>query len=207
MKELQEYEKDLASIRAIMERSVKFVSLSGLSGVLSGIYALAGSAIVYSILYYPYFPIDFHFHYSDERTVVDQLLIVAATVLVLSLSTGYFLSVRKAKKLNTTIWNSASKQLFIDVFIPLVSGGLLIVILLVQGYYGILAPASLVFYGLALQQGSRSTYPEVRYLGLTEIVLGLTCAALPGYGLIFWAIGFGVMHIVYGSVMYFRHER
>lgn len=207
MKELQDYEKDLASIRAIMERSVKFVSLSGLSGVLSGIYALAGSAEVYSILYYPYFPIDFHFHYSDERTIVDQLLMVAAAVLILSLSTGYFLSVRKAKKLNTTIWNTASKQLFIDLLIPLASGGLLIVILLVQGYYGIVAPASLVFYGLALQQASRSTYTEVKYLGLTEIVLGLTCAALPGYGLIFWAIGFGVMHIVYGSVMYFRHER
>lgn len=207
MKELQEYEKDLASIRAIMERSVKFVSLSGLSGVLSGIYALAGSVVVYSILYYPYFPIDFHFHYADERTIVDQLLVVAATVLILSLGTGYFLSVRKAKKLNTTIWNTASKQLFIDLLIPLASGGLLIVILLVQGYYGIVAPASLVFYGLALQQASRSTYAEVKYLGLTEIVLGLTCAALPGYGLIFWAIGFGVMHIVYGSVMYFRHER
>lgn len=207
MKELQDYEKDLISIRAIMERSVKFLSLSGLSGVLSGIYALIGSAIVYSILYYPYFPIDFHFHYADERTIVDQLLIVAASVLILSLSTGYFLSMRKAKKLNTTIWNTASKQLFIDLMIPLASGGLLIVILLVQGYYGIVAPASLVFYGLALQQGSRSTYTEVKYLGLTEIVLGLTCAALPGYGLIFWAIGFGVMHIVYGSVMYFRHER
>jgi hypothetical protein len=207
MKDLQAYEKDLASIRAMMERSVKFVSLSGLSGVLSGLYALTGSTVVYFILYYPYFPIDFHFHYTDERTIVNQLLMVAAVVLILSLGTGYFLSLRKAKKLNTTIWNTASRQLFIDLFIPLSSGGLLIAILLFHGYYGIVAPASLVFYGLALQQGSRSTYPEVKYLGLTEIVLGLSCAAFPGYGLLFWALGFGVMHIVYGGVMYFRHDR
>jgi hypothetical protein len=77
----------------------------------------------------------------------------------------------------------------------------------VQGHYGVVAPSCLVFYGLALIQGSRSTYEEVRYLGLIEIGLGLICAIFPGFGLIFWALGFGVMHIVYGSIMYFRYDR
>jgi len=207
MKETRDYEKDIASIRTMMEKSVKFMSLSGLSGVLSGTYALLGSIAVYFILYYPYSPFDFQFYYVNERSTVYKLILVAALVLVFSLVTGYILSLRKAKKLGMPIWNFTSKQLLIDLFIPLASGGLLIVILLVQGYYGIVAPASLVFYGLALIQGSRSTYVEVKYLGLTEIGLGLACAIFPGYGLIFWALGFGGMHIIYGAVMYFRYDR
>jgi len=207
MKETRDYEKDIASIRTMMEKSVKFMSLSGLSGVLSGTYALLGSIAVYFILYYPYSPFDFQFYYVNERSTVYKLILVAALVLVFSLVTGYILSLRKAKKLGMPIWNFTSKQLLIDLFIPLASGGLLIVILLVQGYYGIVAPASLVFYGLALIQGSRSTDVEVKYLGLTEIGLGLACAIFPGYGLIFWALGFGGMHIIYGAVMYFRYDR
>ena len=61
----------------------------------------------------------------------------------------------------------------------------------------------LIFYGMALVNASKYTLGNVRYLGLAEIVLGLLCAALPGYGFWFWVIGFGVLHIVYGSLIYF----
>ncbi|HEV8513456.1 MAG TPA: hypothetical protein VGQ59_09270 [Cyclobacteriaceae bacterium] len=207
MKEIRDYEKDLSSIRTMMERSVKFLSLSGLSGVLAGTYALLGSLAVYFILYYPHSPFSFQFYYVNDERVVFKLIAVAGLVLFFSLITGFLLSIRKAKKLKMPIWNFASRQLFVDLFIPLASGGLLIIILLAQGYYGIVAPSCLVFYGLALIHGSRSTYEEVRYLGFIEIILGLACAVFPGFGLIFWGLGFGVMHIVYGSIMYFRYER
>jgi len=95
----------------------------------------------------------------------------------------------------------------IDLIIPLATGGLFILILLSRGYYGVTAPACLIFYGLALINASRNTYSEVRYLGFTEIILGLISALIPGYGLIFWAIGFGAMHIVYGAVMHFRYDK
>ena len=191
----------------MMERSVKFLSLSGLSGILSGLYALTGSLGVYLIIYYPFSPFGFRIRYIDENQVLLYLILIAVAVLILSLSTGYFLSLRKAKKLNVSIWNSASQQMFIDLFIPLASGGLLIIIMVIQGHYSIVAPACLVFYGLALVQASRSTYEEVKYLGLTEIVLGLGCAIFPGYGLIIWAIGFGVMHVIYGTLMHYRYDR
>lgn len=207
MKEINEYEKDLASIRTMMERSVKFLSLSGLSGIISGAYALIGSVAAYFILYYPNSPFGYRFHYMDEKAILFKVILVAGLVLIFSLTTGYLLSVRKAKKINMPVWNATSKQLLIDLLIPLVAGGLLISTLLVQGHYGIAAPASLLFYGLALIQAGRSTYEEIKYLGLIEIGLGLTGAIFPGFGLIFWAIGFGVMHMVYGSIMYFRYDR
>ena len=205
MKEIQEYEKDIASIRSMMERSVKFISLSGLSGVLAGIYALAGAGVGYYKTYYPNPP--YGWEITNDERAFSNLIIVAIVVLVLSLATGLWLSSRKATKLGTTIWNKPSKQLFKDLSIPLVTGGILIIIMLLRGYIGFVAPACLLFYGLALIYASRNTYREIQYLGFIEIGLGLLAAALPGYGLIFWALGFGVMHIIYGSIMYFRYDK
>ncbi len=207
MKEIPEYEKDLASIRLMMERSVKFVSLSGLSGVLAGIYALVGATLAYWLMYYPKPPFGFEFNDAPQSVTIFYLIVLAGTVLAASLLTGYALSLQKAKKLSVSIWSKASQQLLIDLAIPLVAGGLLIIILMWRGYFGIVAPASLIFYGLALAHASRNTYKEVQYLGFFEIALGLLCALLPGYGLLFWAIGFGVLHIVYGILMHYRYDQ
>jgi len=207
MKDIPEYEKDIASIRSIMERSAKFISLSGLSGVMSGIYALSGALAAYYLIYYPYSPFGFRFYYVNEAAVIVKLLVIAFIVLAASLTTGYLLSRKKSRKLKVPIWNKASQQLIQDLLIPLVTGGLFMIILLSRGYYAIVAPACLIFYGLALINGSRNTFKEVRYLGFTEIALGLVSALLPGYGLIFWAVGFGVMHIVYGVLMHYSYDR
>ena len=207
MKEVQDYEKDLASIRSIMERSGKFLSLSGLSGVLAGIYALIGASLAYYMIYYPYSPFGLRFYYVNEEAVIGNLLIIAIIVLVLSIGTGLILSHRKAKKLNMSIWNKSSQHLMINLLIPLITGGLFILILISRGYLIIVASACLIFYGLALVNASRHTVEEVRYLGFFEILLGLASALLPGYGLVFWSLGFGVLHIIYGTVMYYRYDK
>lgn len=206
MKDVNEYEKDLASIRSIMERSVKFISLSGLSGVLSGVYALIGAAIAYQAVS-PTSSAEEYAPILDHPASIFRLEVIAFLVLVASLTTGFLMSFRKAKKLQTSLWNATSRQLFQDLAIPLATGGIFVIILLAREYYALLAPTTLLFYGLALVQASRNTFSEVMYLGLTEIILGLISAMLPGYGLILWAIGFGAMHIIYGAMMYFRYER
>jgi hypothetical protein len=207
MKEVKEYEKDLSSIRQMMERSVKFISLSGLSGVLAGIYALAGAIVAYFIIQYPLSPFNYRQSSVSENEIVFKLMGIAAIVLIASIGTGILLSSRKAKIQGVSLWNATSKKLMIDLLIPLVTGGIFILIVLSAGHYGIAAPASLIFYGLALLQVSDHTYVEVRFLGFSEIVLGLIAAAMPGYGLIFWAAGFGLLHVVYGAVMHYRYDQ
>src|SRR5690606_41861523 len=133
--------------------------------------------------------------------------ITAVCVLVASLGTGLWLSHRKARKHNTNLWNTTTKTLMINLAIPLITGGLFILILLSGGHYGIAAPACLIFYGLALINASANLYDEVRYLGYCEIILGLIAAYLAGYGLLFWTLGFGVLHIVYVAVMDYRYEK
>jgi hypothetical protein len=207
MKEIQEYEKDIASIRTMMERSVKFISLSGISGVLAGIYALAGATAAYFIIHYPISPFRYRIYSVNNAEILWQLILVAMVVLVASIATGLILSNRKAKKYGVKLWTPTTRQLLVNLAIPLCTGGIFILILLYTGHFGIAAPACLIFYGIALIHVSPSTYDEVRYLGFTEIILGLVSALLPGYGLLFWALGFGVMHIVYGALMHFRYDK
>jgi hypothetical protein len=207
MKEKQDYSQDLASIRNLMERSVKVISLSGLSGVLAGIYAILGAIGAYYIVHYPISPFNYRIFSIQDSSNLYKLLALAGIVLLASLATGVILSQRKAKRLNQKFWNSTSKKLVINLAIPLVTGGLFILIMLYNGHYGLAAPACLIFYGLALLNASGNTFDEIRYLGYTEVIIGLISAWLPGYGLLFWTIGFGAMHIVYGSAMYFKYDR
>ena len=206
MEQKQAYQKDLESIRKLMERSVKFISLSGLSGILSGIFALTGTTITYYLIHYPVSPLAYRLYSVQSTDVLIKLSLVAISVLVSSILCGIWLSARKAKKEGVTIWNSTSQRLLINLMIPLFTGGLFILILLSNGHFGMVAPASLIFYGLALINASDNLYEEVRYLGYSEIALGLISAAMPGYGLLLWAIGFGVLHIIYGAVMYKRYD-
>jgi hypothetical protein len=206
MKEIKEYEKDLASIRHMMERSSKFISLSGLAGVLAGIYALGGATAAYFLVHYPISPLHFRIYSVNEPGTLLKLIGVATVVLAASLATGLWLTNKKARQHGLNLWSPASQKLLFNISIPLVAGGVFILIMLYTGHFGLAAPASLIFYGLALVQGSPNTVDEIRYLGFSEIALGLTSAIFPGYGLIFWAIGFGILHIVYGAIMYNKYD-
>ena len=206
MKE-EELHKELASIRNIMERSSKFISLSGLSGVLAGIYALIGAVIAYFIIRHNS---DAHGFFTAIWRYINVLLYlsaIAVAVLLLSVVTGIILSVRKAHKRGESIWNKTSKLLLFNVAVPLVTGGIMVVILLYNAGIGFIVPAMLIFYGLALFNAANFTYSDVKYLGIIDIVLGLITACFPKYGLYAWALGFGVMHIIYGSIMYLKYDR
>lgn len=207
MKEIPEYEKDIASIRTMMERSAKFISLSGLSGVLAGIYAILGAIAAYYIAHYPVSPFRYRQYSVQDADTLWKLLAVATIVLLASLATGLWFSHRKSKKQGVKLWGPASRAMVVNMAIPLISGGIFILIMLYTGHFGLAAPACLIFYGIALIQASPNTYEEVRYLGFCEIILGLVSAIFYGYGLLFWAMGFGVLHIVYGTIMYNKYDK
>lgn len=198
---------ELHSIRSLMERSAKFISLSGLSGILAGVYALVGAGMAYRIVYGNKSLLPYRDHFVTEPGVMWQLAGIALAVLVAALATALLLSRRKARALGQQVWNPASKGLLRAVGYPLVAGGLLILILVSRGWFGFVAPACLVFYGLALVAGSRYTYRVVEWLGVMQLALGLLAAAFPGYGIVFWSLGFGVLHIIYGAIMHVRYDR
>jgi predicted lysophospholipase L1 biosynthesis ABC-type transport system permease subunit len=198
--------EDLDAIRSIMEKSTRFLSLSGLSGVFAGIIALAGSVAAYQILNGE----DSAGYLTGESAIAtkaEKLLADALIVLFLSITIAEILSYRKAAKKGMRIWTPVSRRMFINMLIPLAAGAFFILILYIHGTYMMIIPCMLVFYGLALVNAGKFTYNEVFYLGLIEIISGFIAALLPQLALLFWAFGFGVLHIVYGIVMYRKYER
>lgn len=206
MEKHSEHLQALTEIRSMMERSSRFISLSGLSGIISGMFALWGAWLAYEKL------MEFQTNYrtltgDDLNGLMTFLLIDAVVVLVLSFAFGILLTVRNSRKRGIKTWDNTAKRLLINLAIPLASGGVFCGILLYHGIVGLVAPATLIFYGLALLNASKYTFNDIRYLGISEICLGLVASVYIGYGLYFWAFGFGILHILYGSVMYFKYER
>ncbi|WP_194776435.1 hypothetical protein [Pararhodonellum marinum] len=200
----EKYLSDIHDIKEIMDRSSRFISLSGLSGVSAGIIALFGAYFAYLFIYQESEYFDYKMVGIDETSMFN-LFILAGVVLLLSLGSGIFFTSLKAGKNKQKIWDRNSKRLLSNLMIPLATGGVLCLIFLSRGYVGILAPLTLIFYGLALVNASKYTLNEIRSLGILEIVLGLMAMYFIGYGLLFWAIGFGVLHIIYGIIMHMRY--
>lgn len=208
MKEEKEYIKDLSDIREMMERSSRFLSLSGLAGVLSGIYAIAGAFIAYSVFGFNPDSIDYIPSGADNHdTGVVNVILVAISILVLALATVVFLSGRNASKRGEKLWNNSSRRLLANMSVPLATGGILIIIFIFKNLVGLVAPASLIFYGLALFGAGRLTLSEVRYLGITQIILGVAGFIFIPYSLVIWVLGFGFVNIVYGIYMHYKYEK
>lgn len=201
MKKDKDYIQDIAQIRNMMERSSKFLSLSGWAGIMAGLYALAG--IYVAVIFWGFRPdsYDYYTRYDNE------LLLLASAVLLVALVTAVFFSFKKASKSKEKIWNPTTKRLLLNLAVPLVSGGIVILVLMLNDLHGLLIPLSLVFYGLALYSGSKFTLDEVRVLGLSQLALGLLSILFISQSIYFWAIGFGLVHIIYGIYMHIRYER
>lgn len=198
----------LSEIRSLMERSTKFISLSGLSGVFAGVYALIGAGAAYWHLNEYVSTIGFKSWRSSEQfslfgfLILDALLVFAFTLL-----TAIYFTQKKAKKEGLSVFDKAALRVAAHLFFPVAVGGAFCIALLEYGLYGLIAPSMLIFYGLGLVNASKYTFESARYLGVAEVALGLISAFVIGYGLFFWTIGFGIFHIVYGVYMYLQYER
>jgi hypothetical protein len=202
--------EDLKAIRKIMEESSRFLSLSGLSGVFAGVTAIAGALFAYffildngSIHYNEYFK---NLPAVETFSLRWQLLADAALVLVLSVLSSLWFSIKKAKRDGKKFWTPVSRRLLINLLIPLVAGGVFIIALLFKNNIQLIVPCFLIFYGLALVNAGKFTIDEVFYLGILELVTGLVSAFVSGWGLIFWIFGFGILHIIYGVATYRKYE-
>ncbi|WP_299556109.1 hypothetical protein [Seonamhaeicola sp.] len=200
--ESKDYLKDISEIKDLMNKSSRFISLSGLSGILAGTYALIGAAIAYYIV-----DNSVRGYLILDGNIFRLCLFILFMVAFLSVVTGIVLTTSKAKKQGAKIWDSTSKRLLINFLIPLIAGGLYILIILDQHKYGQTAALMLIFYGLALVNASKYSIGDIRYLGFIQLILGLLCALNPGWGFWYWVIGFGLMHIIYGTWMHFKYDR
>lgn len=200
------YHEDLSHIRSMMERSSRFISLSGLSGVVAGLAAIIGAVYVYLV-----FQREGISYFDGDRNIlgpalVKELVLIGAIILVVAVLSGYIFTAHKSKKKGLKIWDATTKRLLVTFAVPLVAGGFFCLGLLYHHLFVFIPSATLIFYGLALVSAERYTLPDIKYLGYLEIVLGLFSLFFLGWGLVFWAVGFGVLHIIYGLIMHKKYQ-
>jgi len=201
--------EDIQAIREIMERSSRYLSLSGLSGIFAGACALAGSVAAWLFILKP--GAGQHENMQSLPVLLTggpglYLTLDAMLVLAFAVLGAVWFSYRKAGRTGQPFLTQTTRRLVFHLLVPLVSGGIFTIILVFRNNPELVASVMLVFYGLSLVNAGKFTFSEIQYLGLTEIVLGLLAGLLPLFGLLFWAAGFGLMHIIYGTVMYYRHD-
>lgn len=210
MENNQQHLEALQDIRQMMKQSNKFLSLSGLSGVFAGIYALIGAYVGNLVITDFLLEIE-KGNYSKTlyRQTMSLCILICVMVLLLAILTALIFTLRKAKKNNQKLFDHTAIRLVINMFIPLFAGGVFCLAMVFQSsYYVVLVgPAMLIFYGLALVNSSKYTLRDIRYLGCLEVLVGLTACFFLGYGLWFWAFGFGILHIIYGSIMWYKYDR
>jgi hypothetical protein len=206
--------QDIRHIKKMMERSSRFISLSGLSGISAGVCALIGA-------YFAYIKLSLYHHnnilYSNpsaRNTSADsvelltkELLTIGLLTFVAAFITSFLFTYLRSKKAGIPLWGTTTFRLLWNISIPLAAGGLFLLRSIQLESYSLIAPGCLIFYGLALVNASKFTLGEVRYLGYGQIILGILNLWLINYGLYFWAVGFGILHIIYGLLMWFKYEK
>lgn len=214
MNESEKLSSDLRDIKQMMERSSRFISLSGLSGISAGACALIGATVSVDIIEKNKRAVhNLKASFADADSILygdflhSRLFQVAMLTFLAALITAFIFTYQRSKKTNTPIWGTTAKRLIVNVTVPVITGGIFLLALISNGVFGFVAPGCLIFYGLGMLNASKYTLPETRYLAYSEILLGLINLCFMGYGLYFWAAGFGLLHIIYGTFMWWKYER
>ena len=210
MTDQQQSLEAIHDIKRMMERSSRFISLSGLSGISAGICALVGSWFASPYVFgRKNLFIDFNAPFNKDYTVFLNMWLfwIAAATFLTALISAFLFTYIKSSKEGIPIWGSSARRLLFNVSVPLITGGIFLFKLVQYGTFGLVAPGCLLFYGLALINASKYTLVEIKYLGYCQLLLGIINLWLVGYGLYFWAAGFGILHIVYGAYMWNKYDR
>lgn len=213
MNDNKERLNDLHDIKQMMERSSRFISLSGWSGIAAGACALIGAFFGNIALKENYYSVstsnqnDYtYFPFFLKQLWYDKLFHIALITFIAAFVSAFIFTYIRSHKNNTPVSSPTSRRLLLNVCIPMAAGGIFLLKLIENGTYGLIAPGCLIFYGLALINGSKYTLGEIKYLGYCEIFLGIVSCWFTGLGLYFWALGFGILHILYGTLMVTKYK-
>lgn len=198
--------EDLKAIRSLMEKSTKFQLLNGLSIVFAGVFALIGALVAY--LHISSGSLNSYDQINDllSKDDLSFLLLIAFVTLFLSIGVIIFFSWRKAKRSNLKLVGGPTLRAAYSLAIPLIAGGIFSFIFLMRANLEITIASTLIFYGLGLISASKYTFPEIHYLGILQVVLGLICTYQMNHSLLVWALGFGLCHVIFGIIMYVKYD-
>lgn len=190
--EAREAEENLRVIRGLMERSTKYSTFSGLSGILAGLASVSGCAVTRLLSLHP----------MSARQFNASFLTTWALVVVFAIGMDYLLTKRRAARVGKHILSRLGKQMFTASVPGLATGAMLSLFLLRHGLLTAVYPLWMLSYGVAVCAVGVFSQREVSVLGFAFLVAGAVTLLLPGYlGLVMMAVTFGGFHVAYGLYM------
>ena len=179
---------NLRFIRETMERASSFTAVSGWGEVTIGCTALVAAWI------------------ASAQPTVERWIAVWIVEAVLSFVVAGVAMMRKAALAGIPLFTGAGRK-FLLSFAPAISvGALLTATLYRDGDVRALPGMWLVMYGTAVVAGGAFSVRSVIVMGLSFLGVGAVALFAPFAARdLFMAIGFGVLHVVFGGVIARRH--
>ena len=197
--------EQLQQIKSMMEKSSRFVSLSGWGGISAGLCALVGAYLAHSKMSKISSGSIYDNSFPNREALLLELITIGIGVFIAAFLLSLLFTYIQSKKQARPIWDATSRRLLFNTLLPILVGGIFILKLIEFNCEEFIASGCLLFYGLGLVNGSKYTLGEIRYLGYSQIILGIVSLFFLHQGLLFWTLGFGIMHIVYGIAMWKKY--
>ena len=179
---------NLTFIRSAMERSSTFTAIPGTGGVVMGVIGLIAAGV------------------SAKQPTADRWLgtwlaaaSIAATVALVAMRW-------KAHRAGTTLTGTNARRFALGMAAPLVAGAAITYDLWAVRSFTVMAPAWLLLYGAGVLTGGTFSVPVVRAIGICFMAAGIAAILTPHeWGNVWLAIGFGGLHVGFGTYIARNH--
>ncbi len=184
--ERKQAQEALAYIRQTMESASTFTALSGWGLVAVGVVGMVAAVLAW-------------------RTGTPEKLGIWVPAALVGVLCAGVANASKARRLEMPLWSGSFRKVA-WVMTPVLAAGALLTLAMVNASVRHLLPGTwLALYGAGVTAGGTFSLRAVRWMGLAFIVLGGLAFWAPQQGIVFLAVGFGVLHILFGFYLVGKH--
>ena len=179
---------NLSFIRSTMERATSFTAVPGWGGVAMGATALVAAAI------------------APLQGSPDGWLRVWLVEALVAGAIGSYAMARKARRSEGAALSRPTRRFLLSYAPPILVGALLTFVLHREGLFRVLPGLWLMLYGTGVVTGGAFSVRVVPVMGLCFMAVGAVALVAPAsWGDPALALGFGVLHIIFGVIIARRH--
>ncbi|MGI8882834.1 MAG: hypothetical protein ACR2IA_01140 [Pyrinomonadaceae bacterium] len=179
---------NLQFIRETMERSTVFTSVPGYGGIFMGATAVAAAVI------------------ANFQPTIREWLIVWLVEAFLAVGIGFFAMWQKSKITKNSLLSAPAKKFAMSFFPPILCAIFITFGLWRFGHFEVMIPVWILLYGAAIICGGANSVRVVPIAGWCFIAVGAVAFFLPtGFGNAMMGLSFGVLHVVFGAIIAWKH--
>lgn len=176
--------ENLQFIRQTMERAVTYTAISGRGLILIGLTALATAFI----------------SFGQDNAIAWLFVWLTEAALSIAIALGSILS--KAQHLKMPVFSETGRKFVLSFAPAMLAGALMTAVCFQQGLMDLIPGLWLLLYGVAVVAGGTYSVPIIPVMGLCFMFCGMLALMGPAaWGRPLLALGFGVLHLIFGGLI------